>query len=157
MLALFAYQTGTQYSVVGTSILNADSTNQISNPLSFTYGAISPSNYFTLNVSTLNGPNVLAPNSVAAPGQGTPQVQHGRLAVLSAGKGMLQGLTNLPERLRGTACQFTISYTGGTMDFEVIGLEVRYRDMGEYKRSGGLKYSAQAGNSTTSPYMPTLQ
>jgi hypothetical protein len=154
---LITYNTGTNYSVSGQATILADGTMVESSTLLFNQPAALGTNYFILNVSALNGPDVLAPSTISAVGTGTPITMHGRLSVpITPTSPYMRGLTGMTERLRGTAVSFTISYAGGTMDYELIGVECRYKDNGEYKRSGGKKFSAQNGVSTVSPNMPVI-
>jgi hypothetical protein len=155
--AIHTYNTGTNYSVNGQSNLDADGNFTQSTTLLLNQPGTGGVNYFILDHSLLDGTDVLAPATVFSVGTGTPLIMHGRLSVpVTPTSPYLQGIKGLTERLRGVACSFTISYAGGTMDYELIGLEVRYKDNDEYKRSGGKKFSAQNGISTVSPYMPNI-
>jgi len=155
--AILTYNTGTNYSVYGKSMLDADGSFTQSNTLLLDQPNSAMGSYFTLDVSTLDGTDVLAPATVFSVGTGIPLILHGRLSVpVTPTSPYLQGMTGLTERLRGVAASFVISYAGGTMDYELVGVECRYKDEGEYKRSGGPKFSAQSGVSTTSPYMPKI-
>jgi hypothetical protein len=155
--ALQAYATGTNYVVTAQSILDADGNSTQSTALMMNQPVGFGSNYFTLNVSTLNSAAVLAPSNVSVAGTGTPLIIHGRLSVpITPTSPYLKNVAGLTERLRGVACQFTIAWNGGTMDYELIGIEVRYKDNNEYKRSGGPKFSAESGSTSTSRFMPNI-
>ncbi len=143
-VAPFFYNTNTMYSVSATSMLRADGSFLTSRTLVFNTPNPNPfGNLFVLDVSQLDGPNVLAGNFVFIVGAGQPMMNFGRLSVSSTGTGVLKNYQGA-QQMQGGAVQFTISYVSGTMDFELVGLEVRYWEKG-YLRDGGLNYNPQGG------------
>ena len=143
-VAPFVYNTGTGYSVGGTSMPRPDGTFLTAKSLIFPgIASVTNTNYFILNQSTLNGPDVLGGGSNPVVGAGTPIINHGRLACPMKLQGVLAGLT-ASEDLYGGAAQFTVAYNSGTVDFELIALEVRYLDRG-YRRDGGSTFNVEGG------------
>ena len=143
-VAPFFYNTNTTYTVGAMSMLRADGSSLTSRTLTFNTPNFSPiGNIFTLDQSLLDGPDVLAGNSVSVLGAGLPMMNFGRLSVSAVGTGVLNNYQGA-QQMQGGAVQFTISYASGTMDFELVGLEVRYWEKG-YLRDGGINYNPQGG------------
>ena len=145
-IAPFVYSTGTTYNVSGVSLPRPDGSYLTSNTLIFPTPAQTNTNgLFRLDSSLLDGPDVLADNLVYVPGLGIPIINHGRFSVpITLTSGALAGLPGLRENLRGGAAQFTLAYGGGTVDFELDALEVRYIERG-FRRDGGSKFNVEGG------------
>ena len=144
-VAPFVYDTGTTYSVVATTMPLKDASFQTSDELLFETPGTG-SSPFIWDESLLDGGDVWAGPTVAPIGLGTPLINHGRLVTEVELTGILTGITR-KQQMTGTALQVTVSYDDGTMDFELVGLQVRYIDRG-YRRDGGNQYSSEGGVST---------
>jgi len=140
---IYVYDTGTNYGVNGATMPRPDGTFRTASTLVFNTPS-SASNLFILGLSTLNGPNVLGSGATTALGTGTPFVYHGRLSCPATGSGILAGLTGLTEQLAGNAGQIKVAYNSGTIDFELTGIQLRFKSRGSL-RDGGLKFNPEAG------------
>lgn len=142
--APYWYSTGTNYTLSATSMMRADGTSLTSGLLTFNAPTSAGSgNYFILNVSTLNSSAVLAPSTVFSTGTGVPIQNFGRLYATAKGVGALAGYSGA-QQMQGGAIQITVAFSGGAIDYELIGLEVRYAERG-YLRDGGMNYNPQGG------------
>lgn len=144
------FNSGTTYSVNAITMLRADGTQLASRELRFnTPNNALPTNPFILDVSVLDGPDVLGGNEAASFGTGNPILNIGRLSASATGTGVMRNYQG-SQQLQGVAVQFTVAYASGSIDFEMIGMEVRYCEKG-YLRDGGLNYNPQGGIAGTDP------
>ncbi len=149
-VAPYWYATGTNYTVNAVSLMRADGSQLTSGTLTFNAPASTmSSNPFILNISTLNSSATLGAASVFSTGTGVPIQNIARLYATGTGTGVLQGYAGASQ-MQGGAIQFTIAYSGGTMDYELIGLEIRYAEKG-YLRDGGINYNPQGGVTGNDP------
>lgn len=154
----FFLQTGSKYTVGGTSLPRPDGTFYTTSTLTFTtqQSAGTVSNPFILDTSILDGTDVLGSAVVSAIGTGTPQVNKGRLSCPITGTGMLKGVSGLNQVLMGKAAQFTISLSSSSSvcDFELIGLQTLFLERG-YDRDGGSSFNVEGGiNSSFDIFAP---
>lgn len=146
-LALFAYNTGTIYKITARGFSRGnDGTFQQTTEINLQSApGGATGNVFILDVSILDGPGVLVPpGSLAA--ASAPVMMHGRLVseFVPEEDSMLRGITGLFEELKATAVQVTVAYNGGLLDFDILGLQLRYMNRG-YRREGGNEYDAEMG------------
>lgn len=167
-IALEAANNGTVYKVTGQGTPRPnDGSFMESAPLYFgTTGT--QQNWFVLNVSQLDGPDLLAPDTVS-PGPvpivpaSFPVMMHGLLACnfIPEEDSYLRGIMDLDEAgggfikedLKATAVQFTVAYSSGTKDFDVTMIQPRFIPRG-YKREGGWQYDGAMG--VPNPYDPFI-
>ena len=159
-LALYGYNVGTRYrvSVRGMSRAN-DGTYMETDELIFNTASAADANAFQLDVSLLDGPAVLVGqgNSTTG-GQVSPVVMHGRLACpfVPEDDSILRGLTGFTETLKSNAVQVTVEYYDGPLDFDILGLQLRYLERG-YRFEGGNEYDSEMGvPPNNDPFVPPL-
>ena len=154
-IAIMAYNTGTVYSVTARGLARSnDGSFMQTDPIYLKTAPQGTSgNPFILNVSILDGPNVLVPPGVLGL-PSAPVLTHGRLACPvvweadSMCRGYLEEVSGgggtIYEDLKANAVQFTIAWYSGTQDFDLLGLQSRFLTRA-YRREGGDQYDSEAG------------
>ena len=167
-IAIEAADSGTVYAVSARGNARANDGSYMQSSTLYFGTTGTQVDYFTLNVSLLDGPDVLAPDTVL-PGPApiipptSPVLCKGMLACpfTPEDDSYLRGIMDLTEAgggslnedLKATACQFTVAYSEGTKDFDVTMIQPRYLSRG-YRREGGWQYESAMG--VTNPRDPFI-
>lgn len=156
-ISVFANNVGTVYKVTVRGLARAnDGSFMQTDPIYLQTAPPGASGDFILDVSLLDGPGVLAAQTLAEPT--APVSMHGRLACpfVPEADSMLIGLNDLFEDLKATAIQVKIEYSSGTIDFDLLGLQLRYLPRG-YRRESGNEYDGEMGVADPhDPFVPPL-
>jgi hypothetical protein len=145
-VSMVSYNTATTYKVDARSLSRANGEWQQAETLYFSNALPGTGNPFILDLSLLDGPGLLVQPPVLAPPV-SPVMNHGRISVpvaVDVNDPWLHGITGMSEQMASPAVQFTVAYDSGTLDYELLALEVRFLDRG-YLREGGNQFSGQAG------------
>lgn len=157
-LSLWAYATGTRYRLIVRGLIRAnDGTYMESTELIFNTASLSQEQQFILDVSLLDGTDVLA-GAGSLSGAASPTVMHGRLACEFTPEpdSILVGLTGFMETLKSGAVQIQVEHYAGVFDFDILGLQLRYLERG-YRSEGGNEYDSEMGEADTfDPFVPPL-